>query len=492
MFHRAILFIVFSFLLLPLFGQDCGLYDEDQSYWLPKYLEHLAANDLNTFTSTEYKIPIVLHLVARNNGVGRAKVATALNVLCELNDAYAATGISFYLPEEGIHFINHDGIFTDNQLAINQLAMQNERRDSALNVFIVNSVGASNVVGLYDANKDWVLLQRNVFTSGNKTLAHEIGHFFALLHPHFGWDGLAWDLAIHGNPSPEMASDGVTLTEKMDGSNCEAAGDLLCDTPPDYNFGLGWSQSCDYDGGATDPDGILVNPDERLIMSYFNDNCRQLFSEEQITIMQLDVEHPSREYLHPDYVPTAEALAAVPALIAPAGMTNITSNSLDFAWEAVPDAAYYYIEYDRSPDFDLDPQGMITTENVVSITHPWLSGLNYYWRVLPWNELHFCSPPSTTQQFHLDITSSTLSENQKNNLTFFATSESLHLKHELTDSKEFDLKIYSLAGRTIFSKTIHLPSGKGNYRLNTPIMPNGIFIVAIAGEIQMNELVYFP
>jgi hypothetical protein len=492
MFHRAILFIVFSLLLLPLFSQDCGLSDEDQSYWLPRYLEHLAANDLKTFTSTEYKVPIVLHLVARNNGVGRAKVATALNMLCELNDSYAATGISFYLPEEGINFINHDGIFTDNNLAVNQLAMQNERRDSALNVFIVNSVGASNVVGFYDANKDWVLLQKSVFVSGNKTLAHEIGHFFALLHPHFGWDGLAWDLTIHGNPSPEIASNGVTLTEKMDGSNCAVAGDLLCDTPPDYNFGIGWTQSCDYAGGATDPDGILVNPDERLIMSYFNDSCRQLFSEEQIAVMQLDVEHPSRAYLHPDYEPTAEALPAAPALVSPIGMMNITSNTLDFVWEAVPNASHYYIEYDRSPYFDLNPQGMVTTQNAVSISQPWLSGLNYYWRVLTWNELHFCSPPSATQQFNLDITSSTLSENPKNTLGVFATSESLNLEYQLTDSQEFDLKIYNLAGRTIFSKPIHLPSGKGIYRLNTPSLPNGIFIVAIAGEIQMNKLVYFP
>jgi hypothetical protein len=491
MFYKAILSIVCSFFLLPLFSQDCGLSDEDQLNWLPKYLEHLSSNDLNTFTTNEYKIPIALHLVARNNGVGRAKVATALEVLCELNDLYAPTGITFYLPNNGINFIDHDGIFTDNNFPINQLAMQNERRDSALNVFVVNSVGANNVVGFYDANRDWVLLQKSVFVSGNKTLAHEIGHLFALLHPHFGWDGQAWDLMVHGNPCPEIASDGITLTEKMDGSNCAEAGDLLCDTPPDYNFGLDWTPSCDYAGGATDPDNVLVNPDERLIMSYFSNSCRQIFSEEQIGVMQLDLEHPSRGYLHPNYVPTADSLAASAELIAPEGMVNITTNTLDFVWEAVPNAQYYYIEYDRSPDFNLDPQGMITAQNAISITHPWLPDLNYYWRVLAWNELYFCSSPSMTQQFNLDIMSSVLFETPKNTLDVFSTPGNLNLEYQLADSQEFDLKIYSLEGKEMFSKTISLPSGEGIYRLDVPMVPNGVFVVAIAGEIQMNKLVYF-
>ncbi|WP_020535469.1 hypothetical protein [Lewinella cohaerens] len=492
MFYKAILFIVGSLFLLPLFSQDCGISDEDQSTWLPKYLAHLSSNDLSTFTTNEYKIPIALHLVARDNGVGRAKVATALEVLCELNDLYATTGISFYLPSNGINFVDHDGVFMDNNFAINQLAMQNERRDSALNVFVVNSVGASNVVGLYDANRDWVLLQKSVFVSGNKTLAHEIGHLFALLHPHFGWDGQAWDVAIHGNPSPEIASNGVTLTEKMDGSNCAEAGDLLCDTPPDYNFGIDWTQSCDYAGGATDPDNVLVNPDERLIMSYFSNSCRQVFSEEQIAIMQLDLEHPSREYLHPGYTPTADSLASLAELIAPAGMVNITSNTLDFSWEVVPGAQYYYIEYDRSPDFDLDPQGVITTQNATSISHPWLSGLNYYWRVLTWNELYFCSPPSTTQEFTVDITSSVLAENPENTLNMFSTPGKLTLEYQLADLQGVDLKIYSLEGKEMFSKAINLSSGKGMYRLDVPMIPQGIFIVTIAGGIQLNKLIYFP
>ena len=40
------------------------------------------------------------------------------------------------------------------------------------------------------------------------------------------------------------------------------SGDFLCDTPADYNLGFGWN-NCNYTGGAMDPNGILLNPDEK-------------------------------------------------------------------------------------------------------------------------------------------------------------------------------------------------------------------------------------
>ena len=72
---------------------------------------------------------------------------------------------------------------------------------------------------------------------------------------------MPWSADI-GNPAPASSPGGIP-TEKMDGSNCETAGDYLCDTPPDYN-GFGWDD-CDYDGGAQDPMGVEIDPEERLI-----------------------------------------------------------------------------------------------------------------------------------------------------------------------------------------------------------------------------------
>ncbi|MEZ4948184.1 MAG: hypothetical protein R2784_02135 [Saprospiraceae bacterium] len=53
-----------------------------------------------------------------------------------------------------------------------------------------------------------------------------------------------------------MVSPNGSPTELQDGSNCTTAGDKICDTPPDYNFGLINGNSC-Y-GGAKDPNGVTA------------------------------------------------------------------------------------------------------------------------------------------------------------------------------------------------------------------------------------------
>ncbi|MEZ4888264.1 MAG: hypothetical protein R3E32_26275 [Chitinophagales bacterium] len=491
MICRIVTLFVFLFSVLPVFSQNCGVSHENQLQWLPKYLKHLNNPNANlpSLSMAEHKVPIVFHLVARNNGVGRAKVETALTVLCELNELFAASNISFYLTPNGLNFINHDGIFTNSHFVVNQLAMQSERRDSALNIFVVNSVGGGNVVGLYDANKDWVLVQRSVFTEGNKTTAHEIGHFFSLLHPHFGWDGSAWNPAIHGNPAPIISPDGQTPTERMDGSNCEIAGDFLCDTAPDYNFGIGWQQSCNYDGMALSPDSIAVNPDESLIMSYFNDNCRQKFSAEQSVLMSLDLEDESRAYLHSNSIPNNDAVAFPIVLTTPSGTTQISSNSVAFEWESVANAAYYYVEYDRSSAFNLDPKGEVVTQNSVSIIHDWLPNLTYYWRIFAWNETSFCSPPSAVNTFSLDIVSSINSVlvNEPNWVRLIKSSDNYAIDYQLTEPQKMKFEIYSLTGKVCFSEIVDFSVGKGERSVNLPYLQQGIYIAAFHGQTTYTQ-----
>ena len=57
--------------------------------------------------------------------------------------------------------------------------------------------------------------------------------------------------------------------ELVSGSNCDTAGDLICDTPADP--GLSSSNvdtTCKYKGTSRDPDGNTYNPDTRNVMSY--------------------------------------------------------------------------------------------------------------------------------------------------------------------------------------------------------------------------------
>ncbi len=466
----------------PLFAQKCGVSHEMQLQWLPRYLNHVSESQ-NTFIPLKLeaqKVPIVLHLVARDNGVGRATVERALNILCELNELYAASEISFYLTNNGLNFINNDDVFSSNQLTINQLVMEGERRDSALNIFVVNTVGANNVVGLYDKTKDWILIQRSVFLEGDRTLAHEIGHFFSLLHPHFGWDASPWNSSIHSNPASSISPDGQTPTERMDGTNCETAGDFICDTPPDYNFGINWQTSCEYTGTALSPDNIEVNPDESLIMSYFNDSCRLNFSDQQMEIMRLDLASESRAFLRPSDVPANIEITNSINLATPMGMTGIVKGEkLEFEWESVAEASSYYIEFDRSPNFNLDVKGRMTPQNSISIAHDWLSDLTYYWRVFAWNSTSFCGEPSATGSFSVDFVSSINEPSPQNYAYFHHALGKSSIEYELSESQSVKLEIFGLDGRTYFSKSRIFPIGKGNHALNLSNLQSGIYIVVI-------------
>ena len=96
-----------------------------------------------------------------------------------------------------------------------------------------------------------------------------MGHYFGLYHTH-------------------QTSFGKEL---VDGSNCETAGDLICDTPADPN--LLSNRSCVYEGSVVDENGAVYQPDVTNYMSYTRHFCRSSFSEQQLVLMNY---HASTSY----------------------------------------------------------------------------------------------------------------------------------------------------------------------------------------------------
>lgn len=96
------------------------------------------------------------------------------------------------------------------------------------------------------------------------TASHEFGHYLDLLHTHQGGD------------------------ECVKRTNCEEAGDQLCDTPADPNlYEDGNSKvdkiTCLYIGAEVDDcDNSPYVPDPQNFMSYSTKTCRTTFSPEQI------------------------------------------------------------------------------------------------------------------------------------------------------------------------------------------------------------------
>lgn len=385
------------------FSQECNVSTENQKSWISRYETNIAQRQIK-HRSTLIQLPLVFHIVNRSNGSGGVTADKCLNAVCDLNELYTHAAIQFYFPDAGIRFINDDGIFNTPYQEVNKLKMRS-LQEEAINVFIVNKVSDNNALGVYDSKDDWILLQKGAIATGDKTLAHEIGHFFSLLHTHFGWEGRPWIQSYDGSIATSLSFDGSTATELVNRTNCSSSGDMLCDTPADYNFGLNYQKSCNFSGNALDPTGTKVAPDESLIMSYFHDSCRTSFSEEQVLIMRADVENEKRYYLTKQTIPSTQALVGLPTLIEPTNqiLSDKLPDSLIFAWNSVVGASHYYLVFDRSNKFNLDPKGFITDANNISIGFDWLENTSYYWKVQAYNQQNMCSQPSEVTSFLLGI-----------------------------------------------------------------------------------------
>lgn len=239
---------------------------ERESFQLPisANLEISNNNEEDSF-STNKIVPIVAHIIRRANGTDGLSVT-------ELNDAISTANgfyknFQFFLEVCQIRFIDSDDTFNFTHSSRNATASSNQ-----LKVVSNNVARKINIYFVPNSNTSWTwrpnsgtttqhILMKNSQAINGTTLSHELGHWFDLLHTHDGGD------------------------ELVDGSNCETAGDFVCDTPADPNLLGRVNASCVYTSTIVDANGDLYNPDTRNLLSYAG-SCRNRFSEGQILRMQ--------------------------------------------------------------------------------------------------------------------------------------------------------------------------------------------------------------
>jgi len=135
-----------------------------------------------------------------------------------------------------------------------------------LNIYYFESITMETPFGNFQVNgyaspppgPDRVMMKNSYATNGT-TLKHEIGHYFSLYHTH--------------------GKDYNITDELVNGTNCETAGDDICDTPADPNL-LSSVYNCQYIGTATDANGQPYNPQVNNIMSY-SGSCRNALTPKQ-------------------------------------------------------------------------------------------------------------------------------------------------------------------------------------------------------------------
>lgn len=359
--------------------------------------------NLSNESRTTTYVKMKFHLLANNDGTGRISKSKIFEALCRLNQNYADQNIVFYLA--GMYEMNNTVVNTHSNVSAAQFQMsiRKNQHNDAINVFVCSSISTSSgspgvTLGYYSPTYDILVMRANQMNSTSTTLTHEAGHFFSLPHPFNGWEGTDYHANFSAS-NPPPASVGGNLVELADGSNCSTAGDYFCDTEADYNLGFGWT-TCNYNNGAVDPTGALVDPDETLYMGYFSDVCQNKFSTDQKGAIAADLTHFSRNYVKGTPNSTVQITTAA-NLTAPGN--NATTQFFDevyLNWDDLPNATQYYVEINRSPQFTsqlMIDEVLVTNSNyvVTNLT----ANTDYYWRVKAFNEVSACNSFSTASKF---------------------------------------------------------------------------------------------
>ena len=209
--------------------------------------------------------PLTIHLIRRSDGTGGPSQASVDLAVSVANEPWLGSGIQFCVPGATI-FHDDSELFnnTDTFAEIDALR-QLDQVPGTINVYFVNNLRSelgslcgissfttSDIQGIAISN---ACLPHN----GNpSTFPHELGHYFDLYHTH------------------ETAFG----KECTDESNCDIAGDLVCDTAADPNVrGEVSPDSCVWNG-AQEPicGGANYNPPVRNVLSYATSTCRDQFT----------------------------------------------------------------------------------------------------------------------------------------------------------------------------------------------------------------------
>lgn len=269
--------------------EPCGTATESSS----NYAE--LKNDTRLKTRDDYVIPVKIHVVTDDNGHYEANVEEIIDEMNLSATYFDSVNIILELCE--IDFVENSEIYHfDKSNGYSLISSYNEV--DVINLYIVqtlvNELGTSLCgTAFYPWSFYKIIVVKNSCATNGSTIAHEIGHYLGLYHTHdnrFGY-------------------------ELVDQSNCEVAGDLICDTPADPKLSTSSvNPSCSYIGTEVDSSGNFYQPNPEMLMSYSRKACRSKFTEEQGIVMR---------NVFDDYYPNYQCEGDVVSVMSEPDDTNI-------------------------------------------------------------------------------------------------------------------------------------------------------------------------
>ena len=455
--------------------------------------QEIAEGVLSTRGNTVTYVPVKFHIISKTDGTKGVSEQVVLDALCHLNEEYADQDIQFYIYG-GFKYIKNDIAYNNPGDA--ELTLQGSKDAKAMNIFMglnANPPGGGipggTTLGYFagQPSQDWLIIKNLEVNGSSSTIPHEVGHYFNLDHPFLGWDCTAWDPAEHGNPVNFLTSPcpeySTAPIEFANGSNCQTAGDFLCDTPADYNLGYFDDDDCIYTDNCMDPNGDLLDPMENNYMSYFNGCAQYIFTPQQKEIIAARL--IQRTNLATVITPQASVEGGT-TLVQPAnGSTTTAYNNVAFEWAAVPGANQYMLEIDLSTGFNVAPIRQIVWGNY-KVIQGLAANKKYYWRVRPFNNFDVCAPISDRWSFTTGTAINTVEPPYVTNWMVrpnpVSPGQSLQLEMNTNEAFEASVTLRTLSGQTV--QTIQTSFSAGNSTLDIPTtsLVNGLYFLTVQSD----------
>lgn len=473
------LFIISLFIigLMPSQAQQPGNFCGTPSF-VSESLEAWRANrphaQLRSVQDTLY-MKLKVHLVGTDEGTGYYPLSSLFASFCKLNEDMVQAGIQLEMDPE-INYIPKS-VFNDHSRIRGRQMMSFHNVDNMVNCYIVaNPAGAC---GYYSPDGDAIALSKNCLGKFNTTWAHEIGHYFSLPHTFNGWEGIEYE---YGNIAPNRVGQNNVLVEKTDNSNCAIAGDKFCDTPPDY---LSYRWNC---SGSTSPD-TLMDPDSSAflvdgtyLMSYSNDACANIFSDEQKDAMRFNIEFGRTNEISQNPLP-GEVNFDRNEFTVYSGKDgeDLQYDDVNLIWSAVPNATQYLVQITKKSFFPGPPDYVIFTQDTFLNLDYLLEDTRYEWDVFSFNKRYTCS--SISQEYEFYATSVTASNNPAldRNLNVYPNplteNDQLIIEYQAPMAIEGHIEIFNLNGSKVHEQKVNWPAGGSKIKLTHLPLTSGVYIM---------------
>ncbi len=461
-------------------NQLCGTAEPSPAHFA--YIEKLNEQydlGIERVSNDRINIPVKFHIVTDFTGA-RYDYNTLLTVLCELNEKFEPAGMSFYM-RGGVNVINNSNYFRHTSYNTGSQLMLEHNQVRVVNIYFVDlgPIGLCGYAYFPGSGPGSTLSQGGVMMSipcsqvGNTTLAHELGHFFALPHPFDGTSNNPKDVFA------ERVTRNPNETLPRLNANCASQGDRFCDTPADY---IGFRWNCNgFTVSDSDINGDLFQPDPTLYMSYSSDFCMNRFSPQQINTMRQTLiggtpsDPAPRGYLTVFPMPAWDTIDGPVNLIEPvAGSAPQPANWVFFRWNKAEGATQYFVRIRRN---NLPVTEFITTDTVQLFTMPGLqANLTYTYTVRPFNHAYTCVGPSQAGTFTTSAAyGASVFEDAQSQIKVYPTllhpGEALHVRNEGRKARQ--LKLHDLQGRLVWEQMLDEHSDM--HQIEMPALPAALY-----------------